>query len=178
MNAAVKAATDALNSHDTNIVLTTANALWYRQSAQIKPGYLEANANFFSSTFKPLDFRNVPAAEAEINQWASDQTHGRINDIANGMIDPNYTDLVLANAIYFKGKWEDPFDTKLTKERPFHPAAGAKKNLQMMEMSKNFTYRETVPVIKPCGCLTWATGWPCMSSCPTPAPVRRNCCKP
>ncbi len=83
-----------------------------------------------------------PAAEAEINQWASDQTHGRITGIANGLIDPVYTDLVLANAIYFKGKWLDPFDAKLTKERPFHPASGAAKSLPMMEMSKKFTYRK------------------------------------
>jgi serine protease inhibitor len=58
------------------------------------------------------------------------------------MINPVYTDLVLANAIYFKGRWLDPFDAKLTKERPFHPAAGAAKNLPMMELSKKFTYRE------------------------------------
>lgn len=73
---------------------------------------------------------------------ASDQTHGRINGIADGMIDPIYTDLILANAIYFKGKWLDPFDKKLTKERPFHPAAGAAKNPPMMEISKKFTYRQ------------------------------------
>ena len=142
LNAASKATADLLNSKDTNIILTTANALWYRQSAHIKPDFLETNQKFFSSTIKPLDFGNVPAAEAEINQWASDQTHGRITGIANGMIDPVYTDLVLANAIYFKGKWLDPFDKNLTKERPFHPASGAGKNLLMMEMSKTFTYRK------------------------------------
>jgi serine protease inhibitor len=142
LNAAGKAAMDLLNATDTNIILTTANALWYRQSAHIKPDFLAANQIFFSSTIKPLDFSDVPKAEAEINQWASDQTHGRITGIANGMIDPLYTDLVLANAIYFKGKWLDPFDKNLTKERPFHPANGAGKNLPMMEMSKTFTYRK------------------------------------
>jgi serpin B len=141
LNAASKTAADLLNPKDTNVILTTANALWYRQSAQIKPSFVEANQKFFASTVKALDFGNVPAAEAEINRWASDQTRGRINGIANGMVDPIYTDLVLANAIYFKGKWQDPFDAKLTKERPFHPASGAAKNLPMMEMSKKFTYR-------------------------------------
>jgi serpin B len=142
LNEASKAATELLNSKDTNIILTTANALWYRQGAAVKPGFLDANQKFFLSTVKALDFGNARAAEAEINQWASDQTHGRINGIADGMIDPIYTDLILANAIYFKGKWLDPFDAKLTKERTFHPAAGAAKNLPMMEMSKRFTYRK------------------------------------
>ena len=142
LNEASKAAASLLNPKDTNVILTTANALWYRQGAAVKPGFLEANQKFFSSTVKALDFGNAPAAEAEINQWASDQTHGRITGIANGMIDRVYTDLVLANAIYFKGKWLDPFDAKLTKERPFHPAAGVAKNLPMMEMSKKFIYRK------------------------------------
>jgi serpin B len=142
LNAASKAASELLNPKDTNVILTTANALWYRQSAQIKTSFLEASQKYFSSAVKALDFGNAPAAEAAINQWASDQTHGRITGIANGMIDPVYTDLVLANAIYFKGKWLDPFDSKLTKERPFHPAAGAARNLPMMEMSKKFTYRK------------------------------------
>jgi serine protease inhibitor len=142
LNAASKAAVELLNPKDTNVILTTANALWYRRGAAVKPGFLEANQKFFSSTIKALDFANAHAAEAEINQWASDQTRGRISGIANGMIDPVYTDLVLANAIYFKGKWLEPFDDKLTKERPFHPAAGAVKNLPMMQMSKKFTYRK------------------------------------
>jgi len=52
---------------------------------------------------------------------ASDQTHGRINGIADGMIDPIYTDLILANAIYFKGKWFDPFDAKRRRSGRFIP---------------------------------------------------------
>ena len=142
LHEASKAATRLLNPKDTNVILTTANALWYRQGAAVKPGFIEANQKFFSSTVRALDFGNARAAEAIINQWANEQTHGRITGIADGMIDPIYTDLILANAIYFKGKWLDPFDVKLTKERLFHPAVGAAKKLPMMEMSKKFTYRK------------------------------------
>jgi len=141
LNEASKAAASLLNPKDTDVILTTANALWYRQGAALKPQFIEENQKFFSSTVKALDFRNARAAEAEINQWASEQTHGRINGIADRMIDPSYTDLILANAIYFKGKWLEPFDAKLTKQRPFHPLTSAAKNLPMMEMSKEFTYR-------------------------------------
>jgi serine protease inhibitor len=142
LNEASKAAASLLNPKDTNVILTTANALWYRQGAAVKQGFIEANQKFFSATVKALDFGNPRVAEAIINQWASEQTHGRIAGIANGMIDPVYTDLILANAIYFKGRWLDPFDVKLTKERLFHPAAGTAKKLPMMEMSKKFIYRK------------------------------------
>jgi serpin B len=142
LNAANQAAAKLIDSHDTNIILTVANALWYRQSARVQPGFLDANQKFFSSTIKPLDFGNVKVAEDTINQWASDQTHGRITGIANGMIDPTYTDLILANAIYFKAAWLNHFDAKLTKDRLFHPATGPAKDTPMMEMSEKFTYRK------------------------------------
>ena len=141
LNAASKAAGALLNSPDTNIILTTANALWYRQGAEIRPEFVAENLIFFTSTIKPLDFANVPAAEAAINQWASDQTHGRITGIADGAISAE-TGFILANAIYFKGKWKDLFDPKLTKDRIFHPATGAGKKVPMMEMSNHFTYRQ------------------------------------
>jgi serpin B len=163
--AASKAAAGLLNSSDKNIILTTTNALWYRQGAQIKPDFLAANQKY--------DFANLPAAEAEINHWASDQTHGRITGIADGMIDPHLTDLVLANAIYFKGKWEDPFKKKWTKERPFHSATGATKNVPMMKMSKEFIYCQ--------GTGYQAVRLPYMgydlALCPTPAPAQRSCSK-
>ncbi len=142
LNLACKAAAERLHSAETNVTLTTANALWYRDGALIKNEFLEANRAFFSSAIKPLDFRNVPVAEKEINQWAKDQTHGRITGIADRMIHPINTDLVLANAIYFKGRWRAPFDEKLTKERIFHPQTGAIKGVLMMEKSKEFDYRE------------------------------------
>ncbi len=139
--AASQAARGILNAKDTNLILTTANALWYRQGSSIKSGFLVANQTVFSSTLMPLDFSNVPAAERLVNQWASDQTRGRITGIADGLITPA-TDLILATAIYFKGAWLDPFDQQLTKPRSFHPAAGAAKRVPMMELSQQFQYRQ------------------------------------
>ena len=43
LNEASKAAASLLNPKDTNVILTTANALWYRQGAVVKPGFIEAN---------------------------------------------------------------------------------------------------------------------------------------
>jgi serpin B len=143
LNLACKAAAERFNSPaETNVILTTANGLWYREGASIKNEFLEANKAFFSSAIKALDFRNVPAAEKEINQWASDQTHGRITGIADGIIHPVYTDMVLANAVYFRGAWLAPFNPKLTKERIFHPQVGGSKTVPMMERYGDIMYRE------------------------------------
>lgn len=34
------------------------------------------------------------------------------------------TKLMLLNAVYFKGTWSEKFNSKYTKEKPFHIAAG------------------------------------------------------
>ncbi|HMD54211.1 MAG TPA: serpin family protein, partial [Phycisphaerae bacterium] len=99
-----------------------------------------ANRDFFDATVESIDFTD-PAAVDVINDWASQKTHGKIPDIANGMIDPEQTQMFLANAVYFKGKWADPFDASDTKDRPFNLRDGSQKTLPMMTKSKTFTYR-------------------------------------
>jgi len=142
INAGNKSCAELLKSADTNLILSTANALWYRQGVPIKESFVAQNQKFFSATIQPLDFRNVSASEAEINRWASDQTHGRIRDIANGLIDPSLTDMVLANAIYFKGKWLEPFDKNLTQQKIFHAASGRAMEVPMMrKVNETLSYR-------------------------------------
>ncbi len=131
--------TKSLNEN-TNVILTTADAIWYRQGTSVKPSFIACNQQFFGATVAPLNFADPHSVDV-INAWASEKTHGKIDHIADGMIDPEYTQLFLANAVYFKGKWEDPFDANDTKDRPFYLRGGGQKIVSMMTKSKTFTYR-------------------------------------
>jgi serpin B len=53
------------------------------------------------------------------------------------------TRVILANAIYFKGKWINPFDKSQTKPRDFHLPSGGVKSAPMMVKSRKFDYQET-----------------------------------
>ena len=138
-NAANKNILESL-SQNTNVILTTANAIWCRAGVSLKPDFLAANRDFFDATVESIDFTD-PASVDVINDWASEKTHGKIPSIADGMIDPDQTQMFLANAVYFKGKWEDPFDASDTKDRPFYLHDGNQKSVPMMTKSKTFTYR-------------------------------------
>ncbi len=140
VSVANKEIAQALNGGNTNIILTTANAIWYRQGVLVKPEFIARNQKFFGATVAPLNFADPHSVDI-INAWANEKTHGKISRIADGMIDPNWTRLFLANAVYFKGKWADPFDAKDTKDRPFHLHGGSQKNVPMMTQTKTFTYR-------------------------------------
>jgi serpin B len=140
MNGANKEIAQSLNSGNTNVILTTANAIWYRQGAPVKPDFIACNQQFFGATVDALNFADPHSVDI-INAWANEKTHGKISHIADGMINPVYTQLFLVNAVYFKGKWAEPFEVKDTKDRPFHLRGGGQKNLPMMTQTKTFTYR-------------------------------------
>jgi serpin B len=140
VNAANKEVAQLLNDSNTNVILNTADAIWYRSGVSVNPDFLAVNREFFDATVEPLDFSD-PAAVDVINNWASEKTHGRISHLADGMIDPEYARLFLANAVYFKGKWEDPFDAGNTKDQPFYLRDGSQKTVSMMTKTKTFSYR-------------------------------------
>ena len=139
LNAANKECDRAINSQGTNVVLTAANAIWYRKGTPVKPAFISCNQQYFGATVDALDFDD-PRSIGIMNAWASEKTHGKINGIADGLINP-LTELVLANAVYFKGKWEEPFEVKNTKDRVFHLRAGRQKKVPMMEQTRKFSYR-------------------------------------
>ena len=86
-----------------------------------------------------MDFDSPQSAQT-INHWADQSTHGKIQDIVRWPFDPA-TRVVLANAIYFKGKWERPFDQKETRPHAFHPAGGGEKEVPTMWQHGHFDYQ-------------------------------------
>jgi serpin B len=139
INAANKAILQSLNGGNTNVVLTTANAIWIQKGFAVKADFIAMNQKFFGATVDALDFKD-PQAVNVINDWASEKTRGKITRIADGL-DPIYTRLFLANAVYFKGKWADPFEIKATRDQPFYLRDGSQKTVPMMRKSKTFIYR-------------------------------------
>jgi len=64
----------------------------------------------------------VKADEAieKVNLWVKKETRGLIKNILSpGSID-RFTSVVLANALYFKGAWDEPLDASKTRDYDFH----------------------------------------------------------
>jgi serpin B len=141
VGAANKKISESLNNGNTNVILTMANGIWYRQGAPVKPEFIARNQRFFDCTLGVINV-NDPNAKDVLNAWASGKTHGRITQIADdNMFSVDLPRLFLANAVYFKGKWSNPFKVEDTKERPFYLRGGGQKTISMMTQSKSFTYR-------------------------------------
>jgi serine protease inhibitor len=124
----------------TNVILSLANGIWFQEDIRLKPGFVATNSRFFQAELAPVDFNKSESAKI-INDWADRHTHGIIKDVVQWPFDP-LTRVILANAIYFKGKWARPFDKSATRPRTFHPAKGGAKPVPTMWQRGKFSYQE------------------------------------
>lgn len=135
---------EQINLPNASYQLSTANALWAQKNYPFDQNYLKTIETYYQGKATNLDFSgDTENSRQKINKWVSDKTAQKIPELfAPGSLNP-LTRLVLTNAIYFKGKWETPFQKEATMEKDFTAATGVKTKCQMMNKQKNFKYVET-----------------------------------
>jgi serpin B len=113
--------------------LNIANAVWAEQTYPFQQSYLDLIAQDYGAGIQLADFvKNYEAARKNINDWVSQQTKNKINDLlAPGSVDA-MTRMVLVNAIYFKADWDVPFDKNNTSDADFTLLDGTQSNVKMM----------------------------------------------
>jgi serpin B len=121
--------------------LNIANALWGQEGYPFLPQFLDLLARNYGAGMRLVDFMgDVEAARVTINDWVSEQTEGKIEDlIPPGMLDAT-TRLVLTNAIYFNAAWADPFEELATSDGPFYLLDGSQVTASLMQQTETFGY--------------------------------------
>jgi serpin B len=134
---------DKAANNDGNQLLT-ANGLWVQKGFAILPAFENTLANNYHAPLTPLDFVAAPeAARSQINRWTEEQTKEKIKDLFPAGSLNAQTRLVLTSAIYFYGKWQDPFLTSRTLPAPFTLPSGAAAQADFMNQTSHFGYAET-----------------------------------
>ena len=123
--------------------LNIVNAIWGQKDYEFLPAFLDVLAENYGAGLRILDFiKETEKSRVTINDWVSDQTEGRIEDlIPPGAID-EWTRLVLTNAIYFNAAWKYPFDKHMTADGPFYLLDGGQVSVPMMKQTESFGYTE------------------------------------
>ena len=123
--------------------LNIVNALWGQEDFEFLSEFLDLVAENYGAGMRLLDFINVPEdSRVVINDWISEQTEGRIEDlIPEGVID-ELTRLVLTNAIFFNAAWLNPFEESQTKDGAFHLLDGGEVTAPMMRKTAGFGLAE------------------------------------
>ncbi|HZR06506.1 MAG TPA: serpin family protein [Candidatus Udaeobacter sp.] len=123
------------------ITLNIANRLFAQKDYDFRQDFLSLVKQNFGAAFEPIDFVANPAGATQyINKWVADQTRDKIRDLIPANALNKLTRLVLANALYLKAPWADPFSDKTTQAEPFHVRGGAAVNLPMMRKTARFGY--------------------------------------
>jgi serine protease inhibitor len=123
------------------ITLNIANRLFAQKDYDFRQDFLSLVKQNYGAAFEPMDFVADPkAATQHINKWVADQTRDKIRDLIPMDALNKLTRLVLANALYLKAPWADPFSEKTTQPEPFHIHGGAPVNVSMMRKTERFGY--------------------------------------
>ncbi len=125
--------------------LSIANSYWAQKDYAFLPAYLDLLALNYGAGMHLVDFNKAPEqARKQVNDWVSEQTMKRIQDILPaGSVNPR-TVLVLANAVYFKAHWQSEFDAGFTSPGPFTLMDGSTVDVPMMQkhLDENYAYAE------------------------------------
>ncbi|XP_063918030.1 serine protease inhibitor 88Ea-like isoform X1 [Zophobas morio] len=125
---------DKINS---SYEFTNANKIYVAEDVVVR----DCIPSLFGEELSKAPFKSDPQnARLTINKWVEDQTHNMIqNLLPPGSIDQSST-LVLVNAAYFKGKWENKFNPDETKPEIFYVSSSKQIMVDMMHVEGTFNH--------------------------------------
>jgi serpin B len=133
----------ASGTNGKSFALNIANALWCEKTYNFLPDFLNTLGQNYGAGVNLLDFVNSPEpSRVTINNWVSNETNNKINNlIPAGAIAPQ-TRLVLTNAIYFDAAWQNPFSADKTQNGTFNLLDGSTVSVPMMNNEASYGYTQ------------------------------------
>ncbi|NWX02335.1 OVAL protein, partial [Caloenas nicobarica] len=122
-----------------NYSASFASRLYAEETYPILPEYLQCVKELYKEGLETVSFQTAADQARElINSWVESQTNGMIRNILQpGSVGPQ-TEMVLVNAIYFKGVWEKAFKDEDTQTVPFRLTEQESKPVEMMYQAGSF----------------------------------------
>jgi serine protease inhibitor len=128
---------ELLRGLDPKVEFGLANSVWAAQGIPFHDDFLERVRIWFDAHVQSLDFGD-PGARDIMNDWVSDRTNGRIEELIDEI--PPTAIMYLINAVYFNGDWVYRFDPNDTRSRTFTRADGATVQADMMSMQADLRF--------------------------------------
>jgi len=103
-----------------NYELKIANGLFLNKDYEFKPTFINTAKDYFLVKTENIDVTDRIKSAETINNFISQNTNGLIKNVISPYDINESTVLVIANAIYFHGKWAKQFKKEDTKPRKFY----------------------------------------------------------
>lgn len=128
---------DKLPKADPKVTNTLANSIWQREGFNVEKSFLDIMKETFNAELYQEPFND--ATLKKINQWASDNTNAKIDEILTEISADQV--MFIINALYFKGDWALQFDKEKTQKVDFAGLSGTQK-VDMMSALDTFSYAD------------------------------------
>ncbi len=122
-----------------DVDLEMANSLVGCPEISFKTNFLNKAKQYFDARIRLLDLQD-PSAVVLMNSFICQKTKGKVPAVLEQIEDPDYTQLILLNAVYFHGLFSEPFDCLLTQPEPFKKLDGARSVAALMYQRGSFSY--------------------------------------
>ena len=126
------------------VELTIANKLFVEKSFSPEKSFVDAMTQSWGAGLEQLDFvKNADASRKTINAWAKKETKDRIVDLMPAGSVDTQTRVVVADAVYFNGKWTKGFEKKATAPGKWNnPFDEKPTTVPLMHRSGHYRYAE------------------------------------
>ncbi|XP_059135454.1 serine protease inhibitor A3N-like [Peromyscus eremicus] len=123
-----------LSQPGDQVQIRTGSAMFIEKRLQILAEFKEKARVLYQAEASTIDFQQPHEAKKNINDYVRKQTHGKIKELISDLDESSL--MVLVNYIYFKGKWNRPFDPHDTFESEFHLDKKRSVRVPMMKIEK------------------------------------------
>lgn len=110
-----------IEEQSPDVSFAVADRLFPDTSFVIRDNFTKLAEYYYKSTIQSLDYASNPErSRLIINEWIEDETEGLLTEILPpGSLD-RMTEVVIANAIYFKDTWKTQFNPRRNIQGDFH----------------------------------------------------------
>ncbi|XP_008047179.1 serpin A12 [Carlito syrichta] len=126
-----------LNRETQDVKMRIGNTLFMDQNFQPQRRFMTEAKNLYSAETISANFQNLEDTQRQINDYVSQKTHGKINNLIK-QIDPG-TVLLLTNYIFFQARWQHEFHPNATKEEDFILGRNSSVKVPMMSHEAVYT---------------------------------------
>lgn len=137
-------ASDIITRYNSNkdVNLNVANSIWLNKTEAMGANFKDTYKKIISDFYKGVARKeNADTIASKINDFIAKETNNKITNVLPTERPAGFLS-ALVNTIYFKGSFENQFDTANTKKDTFTDRNGNKSEIDFMNQTKHFGYYE------------------------------------
>ncbi|KAH7941856.1 hypothetical protein HPB49_017978 [Dermacentor silvarum] len=120
-------------SWDSDNSFHAANLMYSARELKVHREFEALLEKDFRARIMSVDFKKNPeSVRKEANKWVSVETKSKIKELIPPGSVTESTVFIILNAIYFKGTWQQRFDERHSKNKPFHLNSRSSVEVEMM----------------------------------------------